>query len=271
MKVEIARILKEEGYISTYKLVEENKTRKTLRLFLKYTPDRRSVITDLRRVSKPGSRRYIGASEIRPVVGGMGISILTTPKGVMTGRAARKARHGRRSVFASLVGEPSSYVANWKKTDCCARGREDADRTPSSVEVQGPKGKMTFRFPGESRSSRKARELHADASDRRAARAARSGARAGGQRRARRDQGFKKELDIVGVGYRAGAQGQERGFALGYSHPVEFPIPEGIQITVEKQTHMTVSGADRGQVGQVAADIRALASARSVQAEGRPH
>src|SRR3974390_3385101 len=91
LKTEIARILKEEGYISTYKLVEENKVRKTLRVFLKYTPDRRSVITDLKRVSKPGSRRYKGASEIRPVVGGMGISILTTPKGIMTGRAARKA------------------------------------------------------------------------------------------------------------------------------------------------------------------------------------
>jgi len=94
LKVEIARILKEEGYISTYKLVEENKTRRVLRVFLKYTSDRRSVITDLRRVSRPGSRRYSGSLEIRPVVGGMGINILTTPKGVMTGRAARKAHLG---------------------------------------------------------------------------------------------------------------------------------------------------------------------------------
>ena len=90
----MARILKEEGYISTYKLIEENKTRKTLRLFLKYTPDKRSVITDLKRISKPGSRRYLGSIGIRPVVGGMGISIMTTPKGVMTGRAARKAHVG---------------------------------------------------------------------------------------------------------------------------------------------------------------------------------
>jgi small subunit ribosomal protein S8 len=88
LKVEVARILKEEGYISTYKLIEENKTRKTLRLFLKYTPDKRSVIT------KPGSRRYLGSLGIRPVVGGMGISIMTTPRGVMTGRAARKAHVG---------------------------------------------------------------------------------------------------------------------------------------------------------------------------------
>ena len=94
LKTEIARILKEEGYISTYKLVEENKTRKTLRIFLKYTPDRRSVITGMKRVSRPGQRNYVGAQEINPVVGGLGISILTTPKGLMTGRAARKANMG---------------------------------------------------------------------------------------------------------------------------------------------------------------------------------
>jgi len=94
LKTEIARILKEEGYISTYKLVDESKARKTLRIFLKYTPDRRSVITGLRRVSRPGNRDYVGALEIRPVVGGLGISILTTPRGLMTGRAARRARVG---------------------------------------------------------------------------------------------------------------------------------------------------------------------------------
>lgn len=94
LKTEIARILKEEGYIATFKLVDENKARKTLRVFLKYTPDRRSVISGLKRVSRPGARCYVGASEIRPVVGGLGISILTTPKGLMSGRAARKARVG---------------------------------------------------------------------------------------------------------------------------------------------------------------------------------
>jgi small subunit ribosomal protein S8 len=94
LKTEIARILKDEGYISTYKLVDENKTRKTLRVFLKYTPDRRSVISGMKRVSRPGQRRFAGATEIKPVVGGLGISILTTPKGLMTGRAARKANVG---------------------------------------------------------------------------------------------------------------------------------------------------------------------------------
>jgi small subunit ribosomal protein S8 len=94
LKTEIARILKEEGYIQTYKLVDESKTRKTLRVFLKYTSDRRSAITDLRRISKPGKRTYTGVDEIRSVIGGLGTTILTTPRGVMTGRAARRARVG---------------------------------------------------------------------------------------------------------------------------------------------------------------------------------
>ena len=71
-------------------------------------------------------------------------------------------------------------------------------------------------------------------------------------------EGFKKELDIVGVGYRAELKGKAVNFALGYSHPIEFAIPEGISITVEKQTHLVVSGADKAQVGQVAANLRAL-------------
>ena len=89
MKIEIARILKEEGYLANFKVVEE-KGKKTLRVFLRYTPDRHSVITDLKRISRPGSRRYVGKTDIRPVVGGMGISILSTPRGLMTGQSARK-------------------------------------------------------------------------------------------------------------------------------------------------------------------------------------
>jgi large subunit ribosomal protein L6 len=71
-------------------------------------------------------------------------------------------------------------------------------------------------------------------------------------------EGFKKELDIVGVGYRAELKGKQVHFALGYSHPVIFDIPNGIDITVDKQTHITVTGVDRQLVGQVAANIRRM-------------
>jgi large subunit ribosomal protein L6 len=71
-------------------------------------------------------------------------------------------------------------------------------------------------------------------------------------------EGFKKELDIVGVGYRAEVRGKQVVFALGYSHPVVFDIPAGIEVVIDKQTHVTVTGIDRQLVGQVAADIRRL-------------
>jgi large subunit ribosomal protein L6 len=70
--------------------------------------------------------------------------------------------------------------------------------------------------------------------------------------------GFKRELDIVGVGYRAELKGKQVIFALGYSHPVVFDIPPGIDIAVDKQTHVTVTGIDRQLVGQVAANIRRM-------------
>src|SRR5579875_1166433 len=89
LKVEVARILKEEGYIANYKATEEEGKR-VLRVYLKYGQDNESAITDLKRISKPGSRVYVGRDEIRRVQGGLGISILTTPRGVMTGRQARR-------------------------------------------------------------------------------------------------------------------------------------------------------------------------------------
>ena len=71
-------------------------------------------------------------------------------------------------------------------------------------------------------------------------------------------QGFTRSLDIVGVGFRAEVKGRELHMALGYSHPVVYPLPKGIDVAVEKNTRLTVSGADRQQVGQVAAEIRGL-------------
>jgi len=72
-------------------------------------------------------------------------------------------------------------------------------------------------------------------------------------------EGFKRELDIVGVGYRAEVKGKEVVFQLGYSHPVRFPIPAGIDVTVDGKTgHIVVTGIDKQKVGQTAAEIRSL-------------
>jgi small subunit ribosomal protein S8 len=89
LKAEIARILREEGYIINFKLAEEG-AMKTIKIYLKYTPANQPAMTHIERVSRPGCRVYVSSKEIPRVLGGLGINILTTPKGVMTGRAARK-------------------------------------------------------------------------------------------------------------------------------------------------------------------------------------
>ena len=71
-------------------------------------------------------------------------------------------------------------------------------------------------------------------------------------------EGFKKELDIVGIGYRAEVKGKQVVFALGYPHPIVYDIPNAIDIAIDKQTHITVTGVDRQLVGQVAANIRRM-------------
>lgn len=93
VKMEIARILREEGYVLNYKLVEEGAA-KIIRIYLKYTPANAPVISRLERISRPGCRIYSGAQEVPRVLGGLGISILTTSKGVMTGSEARKTGVG---------------------------------------------------------------------------------------------------------------------------------------------------------------------------------
>ncbi len=89
LKTEIARILKDEGYILNYKIVDEN-NHKAIRVYLKYTPANQPVISHIERVSRPGCRVYVGSTDIPKVLGGLGVNILTTPKGVMTGKSARK-------------------------------------------------------------------------------------------------------------------------------------------------------------------------------------
>ena len=95
LKIEIARILKEEGYITNYSIkTTEGSNARTLRIFLRYGPKGESVISHLERTSRQSRRVYVPSKGVQKVLGGLGINILTTSQGVMTGRAARKANVG---------------------------------------------------------------------------------------------------------------------------------------------------------------------------------
>ena len=134
------------------------------------------------------------------------------------------------------------------------------DVKPGVVDVQGPKGKLTqtlpsgigFELNGDQLQAKTLREDPELGKFHGLARSLVANAVRGVT------EGYKKELDIVGVGYRAEVKGKQVHFALGYSHPVIFDIPTGIDIAVDKQTHITVTGVDRQLVGQVAANIRRL-------------
>jgi small subunit ribosomal protein S8 len=100
LKAEIARILQDEGYIQGFRMLEVpaeksgRQPRQVIRLFLKYGPHGERVISGLERISRPGRRVYLGVDDVPNVLGGLGTSILTTSRGVMTGRAAKKAGVG---------------------------------------------------------------------------------------------------------------------------------------------------------------------------------
>jgi large subunit ribosomal protein L6 len=128
------------------------------------------------------------------------------------------------------------------------------------LEVQGPKGKLTTPVPTGITFKLENGELQASRqNDEQAQRALHGLARALANNAIRGvTEGFSKELDIVGVGYKAAVEGNKLVLSLGYSHAVNYPIPTGIKVAVEKQTHLVVSGIVRQQVGQVAAEIRSL-------------
>jgi large subunit ribosomal protein L6 len=126
------------------------------------------------------------------------------------------------------------------------------------LEVQGPKGKLTVPLPAGISVEQGNGVLEIKrASDQHAAlhgltRALAANAVQGVS------AGFTRELDIVGIGYRADVKGRIATFTLGYSHPIEFLLPEGVDLRIDKQTHLVLTGHDRQMLGQVAANIRAL-------------
>src|SRR5262249_15807488 len=134
------------------------------------------------------------------------------------------------------------------------------DIKPDSVVVTGPKGSVTNPIPPGIKFEQKDKQILAIRQDDSGPQKAFHGLARALVANAVRGvtEGFWRELEIVGVGYRGEARKNSVVFTLGYSHPIEYPIPPGISITVDKQTKLVVSGVDRQQVGQIAANIRSL-------------
>src|SRR2546425_819295 len=167
IKQRICEVLRDEGFVREVSRTDDGR-QGTLKVLLKYDEGRRPAISEIRRQSKPGLRRYVRYTEIPKVMNGLGIAILSTSKGVLVDREARKQHLGG-------------------------------------------------------------------------------------------TQGFSRSLDIAGVGYKAELKGREIHLALGFSHPVVYPLPEGVTAEYDaKGNRLTVKGADKHRIGLVAAEIRKL-------------
>jgi large subunit ribosomal protein L6 len=141
-----------------------------------------------------------------------------------------------------------------------------------TLKVEGPKGKLEMHIPGKGyvEVTVSGSELHVKRkSDTRDSRREQGLVRAlAANLVAGVSKGFTKELDIVGVGYKAEVKGHTLVLNLGYSHQIDFAIPKGIQIVMEKLTHITITGADKGLVGETAAIIRRFRSPEPYKGKG---
>eukprot|EP01037_Dinobryon_pediforme_P003653 gene3653-3702_t len=243
LRAHVLEVLQREGYIRGF-TEDTTGVHPQLRIELKYF-EGQPAIRHVARVSKPGRRVYSGSKELPVIRNGLGITIVSTPRGVLSDAEARAANVG---VLMSRIG---------KKPVAIPAG-VSANIADGVLTVKGPKGTLTLSLVDDITYAVNDGEISVKpANDTRRARAF-----WGMQRTLVSNlvtgvtEGYTKTLLITGVGYRATAQGANLKLQLGYSHDVDFPVPAGIEIKTPDNTTINITGIDKQQVGQVAAEIR---------------
>jgi large subunit ribosomal protein L6 len=247
-------VLADEGYIRGYEKMTGKDGHPAIEISLKYY-DGTPVIREVKRVSKPGRRVYLGVKDIPIVRQGLGVSIVSTPRGV-----TRMQVHGPTMLVAKCSARSSKEfgMSRIGKKPVGLPSGVSASVSGQTLEVKGPKATRSFTAADDVTIT--VNEDNVSVEPR------------GKSKRARQQwgmsrtmianmvtgvfTGFKKELEINGVGYRAQVQGSILKLSLGYSHDVNFEIPEGVLVTAAKPTEIAVEGTDEQLVGQVAANIR---------------
>ena len=261
LRANLLDVLKTEGYIRGYTTVEHKDGRSEFEIELKYF-DGAPVIREIERMSKPGRRVYVSVKTLPRVNNGLGISILSTPKGVMADHDAREAECRRRNPLHRVLGpgKRNKTMSRIGKKPVPIPSGVTANVEGQTVKVKGPKGQLQVVLPDDVMVKMDNGEVKVD--PRNETKRARS--MWGTSRTLVNNlvtgvtKGYERKLEITGVGYRAALQGKNLQIALGYSHDVIFPIPEGIAIATPKPTEILITGIDKQKVGQVAAEIRSF-------------
>ena len=255
VKVAIAQVLKDEGYIDDFAVKSEG-AKSELNIVLKYYAGR-PVIERIERVSKPGLRVYRGRNDIPVVMNGLGVAIVSTPKGVMTDRKARATGVGGEVICYVASGRKERNMSRVGKSPIALQGAEVA-LSADSITVKGPLGTISQAANSLVKVVNDNGTLKFEPVD-----GSREANAMSGTMRALVanmvhgvTKGFERKLTLVGVGYRAQAQGDKLNLSLGFSHPVVHAMPEGVKVETPTQTEIVIKGIDKQKVGQVAAEVR---------------
>ncbi len=257
LKSSIAKVLKDEGYIDDFAIRDkggENGGHKELAIALKYYAGR-PVIERLERVSKPGLRVYKGRDDIPRVMNGLGVAILSTSRGVMTDRKARADGVGGEVLVHRGLGTSMSRIAKYPIP--VPKGVE-VNLADGSISVKGPLGTIGRPADPNVEVKRDGEQLVLKA----LGNSRHANAMSGTMRALVANmvtgvtKGFERKLSLVGVGFRAQAQGDKLNLSLGYSHPVVHQMPKGVKVATPTQTEIVITGIDKQLVGQVAAEVR---------------
>ena len=256
VKKAIAQILLDEGYITSFQ-VEEDGKQGVIHITLKYGQNKAQVINGIRRISKPGLRIYTNVEEMPKVMKGLGIAILSTSKGIMTDKQARKANVGGEVLAYVWYGGALGMSRIGKKPITIPAG-VDVKVDGSKVTVKGPKGTLENTFNSEINIALEGNEIIVTRpTDDKNHRALHGLTRTLIHNMVEGvTNGYSKTLEVNGVGYRAQKQGKNLVLNLGYSHQVIVPEVPGITIEVPSANSVVISGADKQQVGQFAAEVR---------------
>ena len=263
MKKKITEILCDQGYIQKYEFHDDLGPQGTIKIFLKYAPKtKKPAILDIKRVSKPSRRVYKQSKKLTHVLNGLGIGIISTPKGVMTDKKARREGIGGKN-YAIYIKKIMSRIGN--QAISIPKDVRVHITSENVVEIQGPKGVLVQKIDpcisvtqqgdqllvARTNEDKKTKSMH-------------------GLYRALLcnkingvTSGYKKSLQVVGLSYKASVENNVLMLSLGKSHLTYIKMPEGISIALElvkgKRTgiYLHVEGIDKALVGEVASKIRA--------------
>jgi large subunit ribosomal protein L6 len=259
LKAEVARILKKEGYVADV-AEGDDAGKKTLRVVLKYDYNEKPIIQQLRRVSKPGLRRYVAAADIPRVRGGLGTSVLSTSRGLMSDREARRPTWAAKCSARSGNRRRGTSCRELENNRWPCRRAMTVSVADGIATLKGPKGELSLKMPETVAVAQEGSVLNV--------------VRTGDDKQSRADHGttrallqnmvvgvkdgYSRALEIQGVGFKASIAGNKLTMNVGYSHPVEYTVPDGVTVAVADGTQLKVSGIDKQLVGQVSARIRSF-------------